>query len=52
MFETATDRAEDMVISLKVFMGPCQRCGRCYLPPTVLDQMDVAGFHEAGGGRP
>lgn len=52
MFETATDRAEDMVISLKVFMGPCQRCGRCYPPPTVLDQMDVAGFHEAGGGRP
>lgn len=32
-FETATNRREDMVIHLRVFMGPCQRCGRCSTRP-------------------
>jgi len=51
-FETATDRAQDMVIRLQVFMGPCQRCGRCFQPPTPLDRMTVAGFRHSGdGGR-
>ena len=51
-FETATDRGDDMVMRLEVFMGPCQRCGRCFPPPTALDRMDVAGFHGPEGGRP
>lgn len=50
-FETATDRAEDMVIRIEVFMGPCQRCGRCYTPPTPLDRMDRTGLRAGNGGR-
>ena len=29
---------------LEVFMGPCQRCGRCFTPPTPLDRMMRTGF--------
>ncbi len=43
-FETATDHGDDMVMRLEVFMGPCQRCGRCYTPPTPLDRMDRTGL--------
>ncbi|UCG87173.1 MAG: 4Fe-4S dicluster domain-containing protein [Gemmatimonadota bacterium] len=49
-FETATDRPEDLVIRLEVFMGPCQRCGRCFPPPTPLDRMMVSGFRSGGNG--
>jgi hydrogenase-4 component H len=50
-FETATNRHEDMVIHLRVFMGPCQRCGRCFPPPTPLERMTVAGFRDGNGAR-
>jgi hydrogenase-4 component H len=50
-FETATTRPEDMFIRLEVFMGPCQRCGRCFTPPTPLDRMTRTGFRAADGGR-
>ena len=50
-FETATTRHEDMTIHLQVFMGPCQRCGRCFPPPTPLERMRLAGFHTGEGGR-
>ncbi len=51
-FETATDRGEDMVIRLEVFMGPCQRCGRCFPPPTPLDRLMAPGFRGLDrGGR-
>jgi len=51
-YETATDRREDLVIRLEVFMGPCQRCGRCFPPPTPLERMTAAGFRHGGdGGR-
>jgi hydrogenase-4 component H len=43
-FETATDSPEDMVVTLEVFMGPCGRCGRCFVPPTALDHLPVIGF--------
>ena len=45
-FETATEAPQDMYIRLDVFMGPCQRCGRCFRPPTVLDRMSKAGFRD------
>ncbi|MGO9087984.1 MAG: 4Fe-4S dicluster domain-containing protein [Terriglobales bacterium] len=45
-FETATNAPQDMYMSLEVFMGPCQRCGRCFPPPTVLDRMMTPGFRE------
>ena len=51
-FETATDSRGDMYIRLEVFMGPCQRCGRCFPPPTTLDRMMKTGFREGlQGGR-
>ncbi|MEW6686598.1 MAG: 4Fe-4S dicluster domain-containing protein [Candidatus Edwardsbacteria bacterium] len=43
-FETSTNKIEDMHISLDVFMGTCQRCGRCFPPPSALDKMMVTGF--------
>lgn len=45
-FETATNTADDLVLTLDVFMGPCQRCGRCFHPPTPLDRLPVTGFRE------
>jgi hydrogenase-4 component H len=56
-FETATDDAADLVTRLEVFMGPCQRCGRCFPPPTPLDRLMETGFRGNGrgsgnGGRP
>ena len=51
-FETSTDKAADLYMRLEVFMGPCQRCGRCFKPPTPLDRMMKTGFrHGLEGGR-
>jgi hydrogenase-4 component H len=50
-FESATNRGSDMLIRLEVFMGPCQRCGRCFPPPTLLDRLMQPGFR-GNGGRP
>jgi hydrogenase-4 component H len=50
-FETATNTGDDMVIRLQVFMGPCQRCGRCFPPPTLLDRLMETGFRGDGNGR-
>lgn len=49
-FETATNAPQDMVIHLEVFMGMCQRCGRCFPPPTALERMMEPGFHHGGNG--
>jgi len=43
-FETATDRSNDLVETVEVFMGPCGRCGRCFVPATALDRLPVRGF--------
>jgi hydrogenase-4 component H len=45
-FETSTDQPKDMYIRLDVFMGPCQRCGRCFQPPTPLDRLMKTGFRK------
>ncbi|MFH1132035.1 MAG: 4Fe-4S dicluster domain-containing protein [Pseudomonadota bacterium] len=51
-FETATNDPQDMYIRLEVFMGPCQRCGRCFTPPTPLERMMRTGFrHGEKEGR-
>ena len=50
-FETATNRREDMEIHLRVFMGPCQRCGRCFAPPTPLEGKVTPGFRQGTGAR-
>lgn len=52
-FETATDSRDDLVLTLEVFMGPCQRCGRCFPPPTPLERISVMGFRrDRGDARP
>lgn len=43
-FETATTHPGDLVETIEVFMGPCGRCGRCFVPSTVLDRIPVRGF--------
>ncbi|HSW28391.1 MAG TPA: 4Fe-4S dicluster domain-containing protein [Longimicrobiales bacterium] len=43
-YETATDSALDMVLALEVFMGPCQRCGRCFPPANPQERLSVHGF--------
>ncbi|MBI5805486.1 4Fe-4S dicluster domain-containing protein [candidate division TA06 bacterium] len=44
-FETATnDVHNDMHISAEVYMGTCQRCGRCFETQTILDKMMTVGF--------
>lgn len=51
-FETSTNNPQDMYVRLEVFMGPCQRCGRCFKPPTPLDRMMKTGFRNGPeGGR-
>lgn len=44
IFETATDDPADLRLRLEIFMGPCQRCGRCFAPPTPLERMMQTGF--------
>jgi hydrogenase-4 component H len=53
LYETSTERGEDLVLRLEVFMGPCGRCGRCFPPPGPMERMMVTGFRDdAHGGRP
>jgi hydrogenase-4 component H len=47
-FETATNDTEDLHIRVEVFMGSCQRCGRCFETGTALDKLMVTGFRESG----
>ncbi len=52
-FETATADPRDMYVRLEVFMGPCGRCGRCFVPPTPLERLSKRGFrHDPPGARP
>ena len=44
-FETATNEAVDLTIRNTVYMGTCQRCGRCFEPPSALDKHYVTGIH-------
>ncbi|NIM05070.1 MAG: 4Fe-4S dicluster domain-containing protein [Armatimonadetes bacterium] len=43
-FETATNDVQDLHLKVEVFMGTCQRCGRCFETSTELDKMMVTGF--------
>jgi hydrogenase-4 component H len=45
-FETATNSKEDLHISIELYMGTCQRCGRCFIPAHPLDKLMVTGFRE------
>ncbi len=44
-YELSTDDVhDDMIGEYHIFMGPCERCGRCYRPPSVLDKLQQPGF--------
>ena len=43
-FETATPQIADLQQRLELFMGTCQRCGRCFPPPTPLEELKLKGY--------
>jgi hydrogenase-4 component H len=43
-FENATDRIGDLEQRLELFMGTCQRCGRCFKEPTPLEKLKLVGY--------
>lgn len=46
-YELSTDDVhDDMVGEYHIFMGPCERCGRCYEPPTALDRLSQRGMRQ------
>jgi formate hydrogenlyase subunit 6/NADH:ubiquinone oxidoreductase subunit I len=43
-WETGTTDRGDLLIEQNLFMGVCDRCGRCYEPLHPLDTLDRAGM--------
>ena len=43
-FETTTADRADLGIEQRLFMGVCDRCGRCYEPAHPLDRPDAVGW--------
>lgn len=43
-FETATNRIRDIEQRLEVFMGTCQRCGRCFKGQGPLEALKMKGY--------
>jgi hydrogenase-4 component H len=43
-FEMGTDRIADLGQELHLFMGTCQRCGRCYREPGYLERLKLKGY--------
>lgn len=43
-FETATDHISDLGQRLELFMSTCQRCGRCFVAPTPLEELKLKGY--------
>jgi formate hydrogenlyase subunit 6/NADH:ubiquinone oxidoreductase subunit I len=43
-WETATADRRDLLIEQRLFMGVCDRCGRCYEPAHPLDRADTHGM--------
>ncbi|MFI5371406.1 MAG: 4Fe-4S dicluster domain-containing protein [Candidatus Eisenbacteria bacterium] len=43
-WESATPDRRDLLIEQRLFMGVCDRCGRCYEPAHPLDRADVTGM--------
>jgi hydrogenase-4 component H len=43
-FETASPRIGDLRQRLELFMGTCQRCGRCFPEPTPLEALKMKGY--------
>jgi hydrogenase-4 component H len=43
-FETATNQIGDLGQRLELFMSTCQRCGRCFTPPSTLEELKMKGY--------
>jgi len=43
-FENGTAAIGDLQQRMELFMSTCQRCGRCFDPPSVLEQLKLKGF--------
>lgn len=43
-YQNATDDIRDISQELEIFMGTCQRCGRCFKEPSPLEQLKLKGF--------
>jgi len=43
-FENGTDKIGDIQQRLELFMSTCQRCGRCFKEPSVLEQLKMKGY--------
>lgn len=43
-FENATNQIGDIRQQLDVFMSTCQRCGRCFKPPSLLEELKMKGY--------
>lgn len=45
-FENATNRVADVRQRLELFMGTCQRCGRCFTESSPLEQLMLKGYRQ------
>jgi hydrogenase-4 component H len=43
-FENATNKIGDLGQRLELFMSTCQRCGRCFKPPSALEELKMKGY--------
>ncbi len=43
-FESATNNIGDLQQRLDLFMSTCQRCGRCFKPASVLEELKMKGY--------
>jgi len=43
-YENATNRIDDLQQRLELFMSTCQRCGRCFKQPSVLEELKLKGY--------
>ncbi len=45
-FELATPTRADLFVEQRIFMGICDRCGRCFAPGHPLDRPSVRGWRQ------
>lgn len=43
-YELATPASADLLVEQRLFMGVCERCGRCYVPGHPLDRASQGGW--------
>jgi hydrogenase-4 component H len=43
-FETSTGAISDLQQRMELFMSTCQRCGRCFDAPTILENLKMKGY--------